>query len=95
MSLNFWLRNIVLHIGATAVAAVGGSVPDIISNVTQGPTGGAGAYAAAHPFVGFLYLAIFGAAREALKSVPGFAPQSATPVGPNAATVLGTAKVKN
>lgn len=95
MSLNFWLRNIVLHAGSAVVAATFGSVPDVVSNMFQGPTGGAGIYAANHPIVGLLYAAIFGVAREALKSVPGMAPQSSTTVGPNAPTALDTATVKS
>jgi hypothetical protein len=95
MSLNFWLRNIVLHAGSAVAAAGFGSVPDVISNMFQGPTGGAAQYASNHPIVGLLYAAIFGIAREALKGVSGVAPQSATTVGPNAPTALGTANVKS
>jgi hypothetical protein len=54
----------------------------------NGPTGGAAAYASAHPFILPLYMAGFGIAREFLKFIPGVAPSSSTSVGPNAPTIL-------
>lgn len=88
--MKFWLRNVGLHVGSAIVPAL-----PIVTDYFLNPTGGFEQFLKDHPAYGAAWFVGTLIVREGLKLVPKLAPQTATPVGPNAPAALNTADVKS